>query len=70
MKQESPGFRHGECQKVLRMDVDEQNNVACLCEDFKRCISAFVLKPKLVKTSTNIKAPVLDVQYDCLWLPV
>lgn len=55
--------------KVLRMDVDEQNNVACLCEDSKRCVSAVVLKPKLVKTSTNIKAPVLDVQYDCLWLP-
>ena len=55
--------------KVVRMNVDEKNNISCLCEDSERCVSAFVLKPGKVKTSSNIKAPVLDVQYDCLWLP-
>lgn len=54
--------------KIVRMSIDNANNISCLCER-NRCVEAFSLKPRLIKTTKNIKSPVLDVQYDCLWLP-
>jgi hypothetical protein len=54
--------------KIVHMSVDNSNNISCLCEK-DRCVEAFSLKPRLVKTTKNIKSPVLDVQHDCLWLP-
>lgn len=54
--------------KIVKMTLDDTNTVSFLCEK-DRCVEAFSLKPRLVKTTKNVNTPTLDVKYDCLWLP-
>lgn len=50
--------------------TNETNEVVCICEDHDRNVEALTLHPNKVIKSDKIKNPVLDLQYDCLWLPI
>ena len=55
--------------KNVIVQINDDNSVHCLCEDYHRSIEAFSLKPKKIQKTSEVKIPSLDFKTDCLLIP-